>query len=914
MSEPNPANASPWRFRYTARSPAERRSLRSYLLLLALAPLTLLVIVTAAFVWTQYNQQRETVVAGLRETARAFALAVDRELDADRAVLDTLAASPLIDAADWRAFHALCVKLIEKRQDGAIIVMDLAGQMLANTGVRFGAPLPRLSPQLAHKTIEWEGRQLPVSNSLMLFESLASGRAEYGDLYYGRVGKRPAVAISVPVIRGGKAVYAIAISSTPKAFATLLQQEPDSTHLDMLIVDRGGRIISSDAQPEKFIGRVAPGALNSSPAGIRDGVGETVMFNKQPFFYAYSRSSLSDWSIIAATPRERVIASIRRTLAPWMAAVLVVVAAGILFAQSIWRRVAMPLNVLTQGAEAIQRGEQHEIPASGIREVDTLSQMLRHASSTESARREEVTRRQLAEEREKATAEMADELRRSEQRYRSLFDNNFDPVFSLNGNGRFVSANAAAEHLCGYTLQELEQIHFLQLCVPELRNEAAQAFRDSLCRQCRDLETAMLRKDGTRIDLFVTGAPVIIDDEVVGVSCIGRDITERKRLTAELQQRVRELNDADRRKDEFLAVLAHELRNPLAPIRNAVEYLRMQGPQNPEVDWCRDIIDRQAAQMARLMDDLLDVSRITRNKVELRKERVPLETMLSEALETSRPLFDGKMELTVNLPTEPLWLDADPTRLSQVFSNLINNAAKYTDAGGRIRINVERDDNQAVITVRDTGIGIPVDLLPKMFDMFVQGDGTDRAQGGLGLGLTLARDIVQIHGGSIEAKSAGHHKGSEFIVRLPLADRFPEAENIDAEPGNDAFAAGRRPKRILVVEDNKNQAQTLARLLQLMGHEVRIAGDGPSALEMLAEFTPDVALIDIGLPQMSGYEVARRIRDQLQSRHTLLVAQTGWGREEDLQRAREAGFDHHLVKPINHQLLREILDRTQTTG
>lgn len=901
--EPSRARTGPW--------PTRRGSLRSYLLLLALAPLTLLVIVTAASIWVQYRQQSAMLVDGLRETAHAIALAVDRELDTGRAILETLAASELIDAADWRAFYELCVKIMKSRQDGAIILMDRAGQMLLNTAVEFGTPLPRLSHELADQTIEWEGRRLPLSNSRMLFDSLASGQVEYSDLYYGRVGKRPAVAIAVPVMRGGTAPYMMAISSTPKVFAALLQHESNSADLDMLIVDRAGRIISRDNDPEKVVGHLTPEPLHRAIATARSGIGETVLFDDGPSLYAFSRSAVSNWSVVVAAPRDRVLASIRRSLAPWLVAVFVVITAGIMFAQSIWRRVATPLGLLTQGAEAIQRGQQPEIPVSGIDEVDTLSRMLRHASLTEHARREEVLKRQLAEEREKATADTAEELRRSEQRYRSLFDNNLDPIFSLNGDGLFVSANAAAERLFGYTTDELKSKDFAALCIPEKREDAAAAVHDILARRSRDFETVISRDDDARVDLFVTGAPMIVDDQVTGVSCIGRDITERNRLTAELQQRVGELREADRRKDEFLAVLAHELRNPLAPIRNAVEYLRLKGPQDSETEWCRNVIDQQARQMARLMDDLLDVSRITSNKLELRKARVTLEEVLRDAIETSRPLFDGRIELAVDLSDDPLWLDADTTRLAQVFSNLLNNAAKYTDSGGHIRIHGRREGAQAVVTVRDTGIGISPELLPKIFDMFVQGDDSHRAQGGLGLGLTLARDIVRIHGGTIEAASAGHGRGSEFIVRLPLADRYrPDTTLPPAFMQTDSTPEP-QPKRVLVVEDNKSQAQSLARLLQLMGHEVRVTANGASALETLADFAADVALIDIGLPGMSGYEVARRIRDRSEFRKTKLVAQTGWGREEDVQRAREAGFDHHLVKPIDHRRLQDILRSAQ---
>jgi signal transduction histidine kinase/CheY-like chemotaxis protein len=378
------------------------------------------------------------------------------------------------------------------------------------------------------------------------------------------------------------------------------------------------------------------------------------------------------------------------------------------------------------------------------------------------------------------------------------------------------------------------------------------------------------------------------------------DITERRRMEHALKE-------ADRRKDEFLATLAHELRNPLAPIRNAVEILRRLSPPEPRLQSCRSIIERQAEQMSRLMEDLLDVSRITLDRLKLRKEKVDLCNIIESAIETSRPLIDeGEHELTVNIPSEEIWLDADPIRLVQVFSNLLNNAAKYTAIGGHIWLTVQRRGSDVTVTVKDNGAGIPKELLPEIFSMFTQGQQeAGRMRGGLGLGLTLAKSLVEMHGGTIEAKSAGPKQGSELIVRLEVADVPPRALAKESQPvPKHETPAG---KRILIVEDSEDQAQTLAMVLELMGHQIRRARDGPSALEMLKEFLPDVALVDLGLPGMSGYDLARRIREQPQLRHLMLVAQSGWGRKQDRQRARRAGFDHHLVKPFDLQRLNNLL-------
>jgi signal transduction histidine kinase len=368
----------------------------------------------------------------------------------------------------------------------------------------------------------------------------------------------------------------------------------------------------------------------------------------------------------------------------------------------------------------------------------------------------------------------------------------------------------------------------------------------------------------------------------------------------------REVEQADRQKNEFLSMLAHELRNPLAPIRNAVEVMKLRGELPHELGWARDVIDRQMRQLSRLVDDLLDVSRITRGKIELRAQPLEMAQVVAQAVEASRPFIESKNHgLSVSVPAEPLRVIGDPARLAQVLTNLLINAAKYTEEGGRITLAARRDGPDIVLAVRDTGIGIPSDMLSAVFDLFTQVEQSiDRSQGGLGVGLTLVRRLVEMHGGSVSASSAGPGQGSEFVVRLPAQTSAMATSPARREPN------GRPPSkalRVLVVDDNIDTADTLARLLELEGHHVRRAHDGPTALETANAFLPDAVVLDLGLPGMDGFEVARRLRARAEGNGPLLVAVSGYGRDEDRHKSRQAGFDHHLVKPAEIGTLRSLL-------
>jgi PAS domain S-box-containing protein len=382
------------------------------------------------------------------------------------------------------------------------------------------------------------------------------------------------------------------------------------------------------------------------------------------------------------------------------------------------------------------------------------------------------------------------------------------------------------------------------------------------------------------------------------------------RHATDLIERIRfekALKDTNRRKDEFLATLAHELRNPLAPIRNAIELIQRADGNTDLVQKGSKMMERQVGQMVRLVDELLDISRITQGKVHLRKQRVELAAIVQSAVEATRPLIEAQsQEFTVTLPPDPVHVDADPTRLAQVFGNLVDNAAKYTGKGGRIRLSVERRGGEVAISVRDTGIGIAAEHLPRIFEMFSQmAPALERSHGGLGIGLSLVRGLIELHGGTVEARSGGIGTGSEFIVCLPMTDAPVQPAEKSSDDGGRSGAGPRR--RILVVDDNRDAADSLAMILRMMGHETCTAYDGLEALQAAVSFRPAVVLLDIGLPKMNGYEAARHIRQQPWGKGIALIALTGWGQEEDKRRALEAGFDHHLTKPVDAAALEKLL-------
>lgn len=426
-----------------------------------------------------------------------------------------------------------------------------------------------------------------------------------------------------------------------------------------------------------------------------------------------------------------------------------------------------------------------------------------------------------------------------------------------------------------------------------------------------------LTGEATRFEYEITVEPLVgwydIFIQRIGephqhrVAVMFQDITERKRVEESIATLIEQLRDQDRRKDEFLATLAHELRNPLAPMNNGLQLMRLAAGNPATLEHARGMMERQLQQMKRLVDDLMDVSRISRNKLELRKEFVELATVVNRATETSRPLIEAaEQQLLVSLPTEPVLIDGDPVRLAQAFSNLLNNASKYSEKGSEIRFHAEQAGDEIIVRVRDTGIGIPADKLPNIFDIFMQVDRSlERSQGGLGIGLTLVRQLVQMHGGSVEVHSDGPGHGSEFVVRLPVVIvAKPDGQSTSV---NDTNERATEARRILVADDNRDSADSLAMLLEMLGHEVSLAHDGVEALETAKSSKPELVFMDLGMPRMNGYDAARLIRNAPECNGVVLVALTGWGQEEDRRRSYEAGFDYHIVKPIDFAVVEKLL-------
>ncbi len=476
----------------------------------------------------------------------------------------------------------------------------------------------------------------------------------------------------------------------------------------------------------------------------------------------------------------------------------------------------------------------------------------------------------------------------------AIVESSDDAIISKNLDGVIISWNRGAERLYGYTADEIVGKPLSVLIPPEHPEELQTIIdRIKLGERIEHFETQRVRKDGSRVEVSLTISPVRNSEgKIIAASKIARDITARK---AE-----------ERRKNEFLALLAHELRNPLAPLRNGLQVMRLAANDRAAVEQARSMMERQLQQLVRLVDDLLDVSRISRGKLTLNKERISVASIVESALETCDPLIrQHENKLIVTLPDDSIYVDADKTRLSQVLSNLVTNAVKYSDHGSRIWLTVEQDEGKAVIRVKDTGIGIPAPMMSKIFDMFVQVDrSVEKSQGGLGVGLSVVKQLVELHGGSVEAHSEGYGKGSEFIVRLPvvLSVMNQREDDDDVEP------PARSPRRrILVVDDNVDAARSLAMMLRMIGNDARTAHDGQEGLEVAAAFHPDMVLLDIGMPKLNGYDTCRRIREFPWGQNIVIVALTGWGQEEDIRRSQEAGFDHHLVKPVEPAALQKLL-------
>jgi PAS domain S-box-containing protein len=499
----------------------------------------------------------------------------------------------------------------------------------------------------------------------------------------------------------------------------------------------------------------------------------------------------------------------------------------------------------------------------------------------------------------------AEALTRSEVRYRRLFESAHDGVLILDaGTGRIADANPYLLNMLGYTLEDLRGKELWQIGIlsdVESSRAAIRQLQEEGYLRYEDLP--LQTRAGEKVDVEVV-ANVYQEDHQPVIQCNFRDITDRRKLEDQAREQARSLADLNRRKDEFLAMLSHELRNPLAPILNGVQLLRLQQERNPLQQEAHAMIERQVGHLVRLVDELLEVSRITTGRIHLQEELIDLRVIVRRAIETTRPEAGQKSHTVAeSLPPEPAWIMGDPMRLEQVVVNLLNNACKFTDRGGHIWVGLEQVDQEALLRVRDNGIGIGPDVLPHVFDLFSQADRSlDRSQGGLGVGLALVRSLVTMHGGHVEAHSTVG-RGSEFIVRLPIG----KPSGPSATTASPLLKPTLQGLKVLVVDDNVDAAKSVAMLLRTSGYDARTAPDGPSAFQLALEYRPRVVLLDIGLPGVDGYEVAKWIRQEPSLKDVVLVALTGYGQETDRQRSREAGFDHHLIKPADFAKIQQIL-------
>lgn len=489
-------------------------------------------------------------------------------------------------------------------------------------------------------------------------------------------------------------------------------------------------------------------------------------------------------------------------------------------------------------------------------------------------------------------------------------------IFLVDLEGKLLCWNAGAERVLGYQADEVIGQHFSRFFTPDdvITGRPEHELKTALADGHMTGDSWQVRKDGTRIWCRTTVTPLLSENKQTrAFARVMHDLTDSE-ASAAMKKRADGLADANRSKEEFMALLSHELRSPLSPIRNALSILRQMRTNDPIVEQAGSIIDRQIDVMVRLVDDLLDVSRITRGKLRLIKEPSELRTIINHAAETARPLIDArKHEFSIAMPTTPIWIDADPVRLEQVIVNLLNNAAKYSDTGGLIRLTASCEGDEAVLTVHDNGVGIAPNMLPHIFELFTQVDGSlGRSYGGLGIGLALASTLVEMHDGRLLAASEGLGKGCEFTIKLPLLRNpaIPPMKTIVTP-----IKSWGPSMSVLVVEDNVDAGDSLSLLLRLHGHKVRVARTGPTAIELCASAIPDVVLLDIGLPGMDGYQVAKQLRDRKDFQHVLICALTGYTPSEaDHRRRLETGFDHYFVKPVDidklHDLFRNAARRS----
>ena len=871
--------------------------LRSHLIALVLAALVPVLGFSALVIRDNARLQLAATERGMRETAHAVAATVDKELEVAITALQALAESEHLDAADLRVFHALCQRMVRAQGWRSILLVDAEAQGLMHTSLAMGTRPPPTSRPEAF-LLARDGRRPAVSN---LFDGVRHQRI---------------VAVYVPIFRDNAVRFVLAAGLPAAKFGEVLRAQQFGAGTVAVLQDRDNVIVARTQREAEMVGQPArppmPGADGWTRSQLRDG---------DDVYVAFVTAPLSGWRVVLTTPAAMVDAPLRRALWQLLGGAALAAALGSALAFAFGRRIAGALGSLVRIARAVERSDPAEALHTGVTEVDVVAERLRAAADLVRARESEAS---VRERQALAMAEVAHALNASPDldavlrtamtAVRGLVQADSARISLVDDAERLVlrySTHASSAMPTGFATQRGHGIGGLAWATgrPVRTDDIAADERFGAA----GLPVAQADGIVSCLAVPITSAGVIVgviyannftrrpftaSDEAVLVTLADHAAVavQKARLLAGEHAARAQAEAASRGKDELLAMLGHELRNPLAAIATAVHLLDAPGVPEAATRRAREIIARQNAHLARLVDDLLDVARVTSGKIVL--DRRPLE--LAEAVRRGMATLaaSGRTERHhIGLDLESVWADVDETRLEQIVTNLVGNAVRFTPAGGAIDVSLCAAGGEAVLRVRDAGVGIAAEVLPRVFDMFVQGARRpDAGPGGLGLGLTLVRRIAELHGGSVEAASDGPGRGSTFTVRLPAMTAPPAPPR----PARRASNGGRR--RVLIVEDNADAREVLRFALEISGHEVHEAQDGPSGLAAILGLRPDVALVDIGLPQFDGYEVARKVRAAAGA-PVYLVALTGFGQPDDRRLALEAGFDAHLVKPVEPDVL-----------
>lgn len=896
--------------------PAPRIRLPRYLLRLSLATLLPLLVFALAAGVLLARHERQTFERSAQERVRALSSAVDAALRGTITTIEALAQSDSLRTGDLASFHALAVRVHAGRADwSAVHLADLqSARQLVNTLRPFGTPLPVVVERGSVDTVR------------------ATQRPVVGDMAHGPVSQRMVFSVRVPVHVDGELRYVLSAVVNPAMIQQLLVEQRFPADWVGAVVDRRHAFVARSYNIEATLGKPVSVSLRDALSQGREGFSEGQTIDGAEIYRSFFTSSFSGWSVSIAIPEAVVEAGARQ--AGWQLLVGALLALLIGFGVAVWlgRRIAQPIGQLAARARALALDTADSSPAAPLHapvlEIAHLANALEQAATA-------------VQGREAAKVELA-----------AVVANASLALFRLDLKGHCSYLNPAAQAMTGYSLAETAGAPLYGLLHPSPADGSPSPFgpcaiRGSLALDQRTtIEDEFVHKSGRRFPVALTASPLLHKGQPAGLIVEVRDISDDKReqaeradlLAREQQLRV-DAEASNRGKDEFLAMLGHELRNPLAAIANAAHVARLV-PGSDQAVRAQDIIARQVKHLTRMVDDLLDAGRVVSGKIAV--VRTPID--LADVVRRCAAAFqaDGRSaQHRIGLELAPLWVDGDETRLEQVVANLLGNALRYTAPGGCITVRLAAEDTLARLDVSDTGSGIAADLLPRLFNLFVQGNrGLERSQGGLGIGLMLVRRLVELHGGSVEAASPGEGCGSTFTVHLPLCAAPSAAQShVPASPSQAPAAAHgdasiadapagpptARRRRVLLVEDHDDLRDTLRAALQLAGHEVHTCADGSAAIDAARNWQAEVALIDIGLPGLSGYEVARGIRDSLKTGSTgsmptgstghrmLLVALTGYGQPEDQERSLAAGFDLHITKPVHiPQLLRLIEQGSET--